>query len=30
MIQLVKIGNSPNVPVKDYVCDSLAEINGIP
>lgn len=30
MVQLVKIGNSPNVPVKDYVCDFLAEINGIP
>lgn len=30
MVQLVKIGNSPNVPVKDYVCDFLAEINNIP
>lgn len=30
MVQLVKIGNSPNVPVKDYICDLLAEINDIP
>ena len=30
MLQLVKIGNIPNVPVKDYVCDFLAEINNIP
>jgi hypothetical protein len=25
-IQLTKIGNSPNVPAKEFVCDSEADI----
>ena len=25
-IQLTKIGNSPNVPVKEFICDSEADI----
>ena len=30
MVQLVKIGNSPNVPAKEFVCDSLADIEKLP
>jgi hypothetical protein len=29
-IQLTKIGNSPNVPTKDFVCDTLADVEKLP
>lgn len=29
-IQLAKIGNSPNTPIKDYVCDLRIEIEKLP
>ena len=30
MIQLTKIGNSPNVPTKEYICDHLTDIKQLP
>lgn len=30
MIQLTKIGNSPNVPTKEFVCDLRVDISKIP
>lgn len=29
-IQLTKIGNSPNVPVKEFVCDTQADVDKLP
>lgn len=29
-IQLTKIGNSPNIPTKEFVCDTQAEIKNLP
>lgn len=29
-VQLTKIGNSPNVPVKEYICDTQADIDALP
>lgn len=29
-IQLTKIGNSPNVPVKEYICDTQADVDALP
>lgn len=30
MVQLTKIGNSPNVPAKEYVCDTRDDIGQLP
>lgn len=29
-IQLTKIGNSPNTPVKEYICDTQADVEKLP
>ena len=29
-VQLTKIGNSPNVPIKEFVCDTEADIKTLP
>jgi hypothetical protein len=29
-IQLTKIGNSPNVPVKEFICDTQADVDALP
>lgn len=29
-IQLTKIGNSPNVPVKEFICDTQADVDKLP
>ena len=29
-IQLTKIGNSPNVPVREFVCDTQADVDALP
>lgn len=29
-IQLTKIGNSSNVPVKEFICDTQADVDALP
>ena len=29
-VQLTKIGNSPNVPVKEFICDTAADVEKLP